>query len=530
MAVVSVVTENGTEKLICEEGRTLKDVLVSSGIYVDSPCGGHGKCGKCIVKVTGKVSEPTAEENGLDTDSGERLACLTKVLGDCRVWLSLGEKNMAVSLGGNSEEPRLFALGENSGLGAAVDIGTTTVVCRLFDLEKGRELGAHGEINLQRSFGADVISRIGACISSKDSFNSLCETVRLQIRDMLCLLCQKAGRDSEEICRLVVAGNTTMAHLFCGLDPSGLGSAPFTPVSLFGESFSCSASGLGVSQNCEIYVVPASASFVGGDITAAAVSQNMDVSQKTELMIDIGTNGEIVLSHGGKLYCCATAAGPAFEGADISCGMGGTDGAIRKANLNESGELICEVIGNKTPCGVCGSGLVDILAAMLKLGALEYTGRMLFPDEAQGAAAKYLCEDDEGDAYFSVSEKVFITAEDVRKLQLAKAAIAAGARTLMDKAEVKSTEIENLWIAGGFGNNIRVEAAAEIGLIPFELADRAVSVGNAAAEGACNILCSDLCRARAEKTGREMIYTELSSDPVFMEHYVNEMFFGEEQE
>ncbi|MBQ1223201.1 MAG: DUF4445 domain-containing protein, partial [Oscillospiraceae bacterium] len=203
--------------------------------------------------------------------------------------------------------------------------------------------------------------------------------------------------------------------------------------------------------------------------------------------------------------------------------------AVRRVDADEKGELTFEVMGNKTPLGVCGSGLVDLLAAMLELGALEFTGRLLYPDEAEGAAEKYLCEDDEGDAVFALTEGVCITAGDIRKLQLAKAAIAAGVRTLMDKAGVGASEIENLWIAGGFGNNIRVEKAAKIGLIPGELAQKAVSVGNAAAEGACRILGSDSVRDRAEKTGKEMLYVELSSDPVFMDHYVNEMFFGEEE-
>ncbi|MBQ1223224.1 MAG: DUF4445 domain-containing protein, partial [Oscillospiraceae bacterium] len=373
MPVVSVISENGAAELYCEAGSTLKEVLVSAGIYVDAPCGGNGKCGKCTVIAKGALSEPLPEEEGLDTANGERLSCLTRVLGDCSVSVFSREKNMEVSLRGNSDAPLFWEKKIGNGLGAAIDIGTTTVVCRLFDIEKGSELGACGGLNLQRSFGADVISRIGACISSEENRKALSATIRSQIKDMLGSLCKKAGRKTEDILRMVVAGNTTMAHLFCGLDPSGLGSAPFTPVSMFGDSFNCSPEGLGVNSSCVIYVVPASASFVGGDITAAAIAQNMDISQKTELLVDIGTNGEIVLSSKGKLWCCATAAGPAFEGADISCGMGGTDGAVRRVDADEKGELTFEVMGNKTPLGVCGSGLVDLLAAMLELGALEFT-------------------------------------------------------------------------------------------------------------------------------------------------------------
>ena len=525
MPVVTVLLNNRTETLACEPGVTLKELLTAHGIYVDAPCGGTGKCGKCIVAAWGGLSDPTEKELSLGKD--RRLACLTRVTGDCTVRCGAGEAGMDVSLSGVGESFGAFA--GATGLGAAVDIGTTTVVCRLFDLGTGRELGAMGGVNLQRSFGADVISRIGACVENKDSLRAMTKSIRDQIAKMLFDLCREACMNTEEILSLVIAGNTTMAHLFAGLDPSGMAALPFEPESLFGESFTPCGDGLGLSPEAEVYIIPAASAFVGGDITAAALSQGMDKTEDTVLLIDIGTNGEIVLAHGGELFCCATAAGPAFEGADISCGMGGSEGAIRAVETDGKGALRLDVIGGGEAKGICGSGLVDAVGVMLGLGAVEYSGRMLFPDEAEGTLAEaYLDEDDNGDAVFRLSENIAVSAGDVRKLQLAKAAIAAGARTLLDRAGVSADKVTKLLIAGGFGNSIRVKNAAAMGLIPAELGDRALSVGNAAAEGACAALCSPAARERAEKLGKAMKYVDLSADPVFMEHYVEEMFFGEE--
>ncbi|MBR4941520.1 MAG: DUF4445 domain-containing protein [Clostridia bacterium] len=527
MPVVTITFEDRTETLVCEKGKTIKAVLNSAGIYVDAPCGGKGKCGKCAVTASGELSLPTEEEKAASLEKGKRLACVTEILGDCHVSLGSGEQNIQVSLGSGEKKNRIFSH-RVSGLGAAVDIGTTTVACRLFDLKAGVELGASGAVNLQRSFGADVISRIGACMESKEAAAAMTSAIVGQIKSMVGELCRKNGRDPGEVEALTIAGNTTMAHLFAGLDPSGLGTAPFTPVSLFGESYKCRIPELGLADEADIYIIPAPASFVGGDITAAALSCDMDLSGKTLLLIDIGTNGEIVLSHKGSLYCCATAAGPAFEGADISCGMCGTDGAIRGVSLADGG-IKLEVIGEGEPKGICGSGLVDALAVMLELGSVEFTGRMLFPDEAEGLAAEMLDEDDLGDAVFCLDKNVRISSADIRKLQLAKAAIAAGVRTLMTRAGVEAEEVETLFIAGGFGNSIRVENAAAMGLIPAVLKDKAVSVGNAAAEGACDVLCSEGLWTRAEKLVKEMNYVELSGDPVFMEYYVEEMLFGDEE-
>lgn len=526
MPVVTVFLKNRTEKLSCERGSLLKDVLVAGGIYVDAPCGGTGKCGKCTVGAVGELTGPTHSERGLPP--GVRLSCMTRVLGDCEVRLSGDAGSMEVALSGRSAGGGCSLAG-GEGLGAAVDIGTTTVVCRLFDVSSGAELGACGEVNLQRSFGADVISRVGACVENGDAARAMTESIRTQLSGMLERLCEDAGRSRDELLSVSVAGNTVMCHLFAGLDPSGMAALPFEPESLFGEGFECPGECLGLSSDAGIYILPAASAFVGGDITGAIISCGMDESGRTELLTDIGTNGEIALSHGGRLFCCATAAGPAFEGADISCGMSGSKGAVSRVWLNENGEPDFEVIGGGAPEGICGSGLVDALGVMLELGAVDFSGRMIFPDEAEdGALARRLGEDEDGNAFFTLCENVRITSGDVRKLQLAKAAVAAGIRTLLDLASVGCDGVERLFIAGGFGNSISVRNAAAIGLIPPELEKKAVSVGNAAAEGACMTLCSPDARRRAETVGRELCYRDLSSDPVFTEHYVEEMLFGGE--
>ncbi len=527
MAIVTVFAGGKKYSLGCEPGTVIKDVLNGAGIYADAPCGGNGKCGKCFVKAQGELSAPSPEEESLLAGRDGRLSCMAKAEGDCVITVGNGERGMSVWTDGCAED-ELFSPKNRTGLGAAVDIGTTTVVCYLFDMDTGGELGALGRLNLQRSFGADVISRIGACVGAPETRRKLSGAVTGQIREMLSELSRNAGRAPEEIHTLVAAGNTTMCHLFAGLDPSGLAAVPFTPESLFGKSFVPEIPELGLAEDAEIYILPAASGFVGGDITAAVIASGMDRSGDTALLIDIGTNGEIVLSRGGELFCCATAAGPAFEGADISCGMGSLDGAVRAVRVR-NGRPVCEVIGNKAAAGICGSGLVDALAAMLELGAVDETGRMLSLDEAEEELAGLLGEDENEEPFFRLSEKVFVSSRDVRKLQLAKAAVSAGVKTLLDRAGIGVGDVKTMYIAGGFGSSIDPVNAGKIGLFPAELSEKAVSLGNAAGAGASAVLKNAGNIPRAEELGKRLSYIELSSDPSFMEHYVNEMLFSSDE-
>lgn len=522
---VRVITAAGEMVLSGTAGETVHELLTESGVFIDAPCGGHGKCGKCLVFAAGELSPESDAEMRLLAGRRGRLACMTKILGDCEITVPGGDETMAVSVDGASIDFPFMPWGRVPGFGAAIDIGTTTVVCYLYDLMTGARLGTAGGLNLQRSFGADVISRISHCIKEPNGREELTGLILDQLKSMLKALAEKAGGKSTDITALAVAGNTTMCHLFAALSPKKLAAIPFTPESLFGESFIPDLSSeLSISPDSEVFILPAVSGFVGGDITGAALAAGLDRGQETALLIDIGTNGEMVLASENRLLCCATAAGPAFEGADICCGMGGANGAIGKVWLSDGG-ISFDVIGNTAPKGICGSGLVDALALMLDIGAVDETGRLLPQDEACEAAIPYLFETSGGETAFRITDNVHITGKDIRKLQLAKAAVAAGVRTLLDEAGLSFEQVERMYIAGGFGNHIDAVAAGKIGLYPKELTDKCVSIGNAAGMGAAAVLCSATARRAITALRDRMKYVELSTDPRFMNHYVEQMMF-----
>lgn len=506
------VTDRGkTVEIAAEAGKTLYSVLAGQGFFADFSCGGGGRCGRCLVLARGALSEMGKEEKKLLAGREGRLACFTRVLGDCEI--SLPKSGMSIASGFEGAGGEFELSPWASGLGAAVDIGTTTVVAYLCDLKSGRVLGVAGEVNAQRAFGADVMARIAACADASN-MEKMTAGIREQVARMIKKLCLEAGRESSEVNAMCVCGNTVMEHLFCGLDPSGMGALPFSPVSLFGEGFVCETGDMGLAKNCEVFVLPAASAFVGGDVTAAVLALSSRLG-KNALIADIGTNGELVLAHGGRLLCAAAAAGPAFEGCGVSLGMPATVGAV-SAVYCENGKLRVETLGGGKAVGICGSGLVDALAAALDCGALDSSGRLRGESE--------LVTRKEGRLRFEFGG-VYIDEGDVRTLQLAKAAVAAGMETLLEAAGISAGEIEALFIAGGFGLGIRPGSAARIGLLPKELAGRAMAAGNAAGKGACLALLSEKAREKASQVRDKMEYIDLSSSAVFMEKYVEKMAF-----
>jgi len=522
MSEYKLTVISGGEKtvLAAKPGDTVHAALNAAGVFVDAPCGGNEKCAKCLVRASGAVSEADARELALLAGREGRLACFAVIEGDCEVTLPSTDGMLVAVTGAGASfahDPKV-----RSGLGAAVDVGTTTVACYLFDLATGEKLGASGEMNPQRSFGADVVSRIESCVQSRENETKQHKLITDQVKAMLSALAAESGRELN-LSALVVAGNTTMEHLFAGLSPVGLAKLPFTCESLFGEDFCIGGKALDFSGNTEVFLCPAVSGFVGGDITAAALFAGLSEGAGCRLLMDIGTNGELALAANGGLYCCATAAGPAFEGADISCGMSAGVGAVRRVAL-QNGELMTETVGNVPARGVCGSGLIDALAAMLELGAVDETGRLLPEDESPPAARPYLSQTN-GALSFRVADGVTITEADVRKLQLAKAAIAAGAETILEEAGVTAADVETLYLAGGFGAQIDPVSAARIGLFPEGAASKAVPLGNAAGMGACAVLCSQKARGDVTALRDRMKYVDLSSDVRFMMYYVDKMGF-----
>ncbi len=539
--------------LSAERGKDLLSVLREAGFAPSSPCGGNGTCGKCKIMAEGNLSAITSGERKFLSEEeiamGVRLACHTKIEGDCFVSL-LKSDPLAAQTNFQAESYRHAPLvtvkrtEENTSfyiedvlifedetdaknLGLAVDIGTTTVAVYLCDMERGRILGTCGFRNPQCAFGADVISRIDKIMKDDaalaDQQKRILDAV-LQAGDALA---NAGGATRRDIRAAVFCGNTVMQHIAAGINPSSIANAPFTAPTLFGYEISAEELGLSFAKGANIYFPPCFASYVGGDIACGIVATGLDHTEKTVLFIDIGTNGEIGLSVGGTLYFCSAAAGPAFEGAHIRHGMSGVAGAISRVFI-EDHRILYETIGQIPPVGICGSGIVDACAVMLEAGLLDETGAILDIDEA-GDFAEYLRETEDG-TVFMLDEKqnIFLTGKDIREIQLAKAAIAAGVRTLLRKAEIAPSKVDAVVLAGGFGSHIDADHACRIGLIPREFQGRVHAVGNVAGAGAVAYLMSKDARNTFDIITARADYTELSGDAFFMETYIDEMMFEEE--
>lgn len=501
---MTIFVQQGNEKkeLTFTAGQTLLEILREAGFEVSAPCGGNGTCGKCTVYIAGEA----------------HLACQTEAADGMMVELP-HTAELEVALGSDA----VFACDSGlSGYGVAVDIGTTTVACHLVDLENGKTIAVAGEGNAQRSYGADVISRIQASVEGR--LGEMAEVIRKQLGEMMENLCREAKVSPAEVHFMTVAANTTMCHILAGLKPDTIGVAPFTPLSLFGDDYDAKAWGLPFDGR--VYLAPSVSGYVGGDITADLLAVDMDKASKPVLLIDVGTNGEMALGCGDKFVCCSTAAGPAFEGAQIRFGMTAAEGAISSVEYHD-GALECKVIGGVEAKGICGSGLIDAIAVMLEVGALDETGRVLDVDEDDDIPAEALpfltLLDDE--PAFRLTEQIYVTQSDVRKVQLGKGAIAAGIQVLIDTSDVNYDDIGALLLAGGFGSFIRPASAARIGLIPAELLDVTKAVGNTAAVGAKMALVSAEARERLDKLQKAMDYQELSGLAAFNTAYMEKMMF-----
>ena len=399
-----------------------------------------------------------------------------------------------------------------TGYGIAVDIGTTTVAAYLYDFDKGECVAVESAINPQVTFGVDVISRIKYCRDQEGGVHELAASIRNCINTLSVTLCEKQGIEPEQITQMSVTGNTTMLHLFTDTDPSLMGEAPFTVPDHFG--YTMEAKSLGLACGGQVYIARCISAFVGGDITSAILSSGMR-DDTASLMLDIGTNGEVALHANGQLFVTSTAAGPAFEGSELSCGMAAVNGAI-SAIYVLSGEMRISVIGGGSPKGICGSGVIDAIALMKSLGAMDETGRILdspLTITVDGAPA------------ISIREGVYISQRDVRRIQTAKAAIAAGTLALVNRAGLSIGDISCVYLAGGFGNYMDEQNAITIGLLPEESRNIIKNIGNAAGAGAGMALVKGEYISEHRNIADAAQHVELSTDAYFMDKYIDCMMF-----
>lgn len=485
-----------------EEGDLILTVLRHEGFAVTAICGGRGACGKCTVTlITGEKKRRV-------------LACRNRITADCTI-LTEEIRGGAILYDAIADVPKDS---EKMDLAAAMDLGTTTIAVELIDLSDGSRKGAVAEWNAQAPYGADVISRAQYCAEHADGPLILKRVIRKQTDELL----ERLGTKRSEIKKLFIAGNTIMQHIYAGLDPLPIARAPFTPQAYFiGDE----------PQEQGISYAPCVAGYVGGDITAGLMASGLYKRKECSLYLDIGTNGEMALGGDDGFLCCAVASGPAFEGAGITCGMPATVGAICHVFRNEDG-IGYEVIGGGFAKGICGSGLIDLLGMLCLARVVSGTGRLLGPDEAPEEFSGYLGEDENGNGIFYLTEdrSVFLTASDVRQLQLAKAAVAAGIQVLLKKSGLRADDLDRLYLAGGFGNYMDPGSAAKIGMLPEELTSRIVLMGNASLMGARMALTEPDAEKRLLELRNSCRYIELSGDADFNEEYVEQMFFYEEDD
>jgi len=421
--------------------------------------------------------------------------------------------------------------------GIAFDIGTTTIAGYLIDLSTGEELSALAKTNPQIIYGENVISRIEFIQRQKDGLEKLQEEVVGALNEIIRETTQEAKIDKKNIYETAIVGNTCMHHLFLGLNPIHLAPSPYIPV--IKESLNLKAKdipGLSLNPTANICMLSNISAFVGADISAGILSTFMWRESKTVLFVDLGTNGEIVLSSKRKIWTCSTAAGPAFEGARISSGMRAAEGAIDKVKIdNES--LVYRVIKNGKARGICGSGLIDLIAELIKLGLIGKSGKLIDREECDPdlnrEIKKRMINGQKGNKFILAKgeetengKPIYLTQRDIREVQLAKAAIFAGIKILLKEVNIPQEDIQKILLAGAFGNFIDKENAIRIGLIPNLPLKRIKFIGNAAGRGAEMALLSTRMRKISQKISEEIGYIELSSRPDFQEEFTEAMFFN----
>ena len=602
-------------------GALLLDAAVAAGVAIDTPCGGQGRCGRCIVRVEeGQVSmPPNPHLTAGQREEGWVLSCTARVSGDATVsvpprkerervvseeaaeraalsvscdWphyplvrqvylditppslednatdlerlrMALKKKadidefhvglplmqrlaaslrqaqwRVTATLALEGETARLIDLrpGRARGplLAAAVDIGTTNVVVDLLDLRNGRSLGRVSQRNKQVVKGEDVISRIIYAERHRGGLAELQGLVVGTVNELLEELARQHGFATTDIQDMAVAGNTTMIHLFLGLDPRHIREEPYVPTASHFPLTTATELGIAINPEARVYCLPAVAAYVGGDITAGVLSSCMFQAEQLTLFLDVGTNGEIALGNSDWMVTCACSAGPAFEGAGVRCGMRAVDGAIENVTISSTTlEPSLKVIGGGPPLGICGSGMIAALAEMLITGVIDKAGRINVPfvEGVMGKKRSRARRGDHGPEFVLAwaresgsGEDIVLTSVDIDNIVRAKAAIYAGITIMAKSIGIPLSDVEEVLIGGAFGQHINVEQSIQIGLLPDLPWERFRFLGNTSAWGADNVLLSKYARAKGEEVADTLTYLELIADGSFMDQFTAALF------
>jgi len=493
-------------KLEVASGTQLQDVLFAQG--VEFPCGGRGRCKGCRVKALKGILPVGKEEKkmltGAELAGGWRLACRHSITGDLK--LELAQWEMPIL-----SDQSTFKFAPREGLGVAIDLGTTTIAAQLLDLKTGGVLSVVTALNAQARHGGDIMSRVEFALCGGQP--ELQRQVREQLGGMasqlvsrrakLCPTWDKSSDAGNDLNKIIIVGNTVMHHLFCGISVAPLAGHPFEPQQPGRFRFSARELGWNLPEKTVVEFLPCIGGFVGSDILAGIVATGLHESRELTALMDLGTNGEVVVGNHRRMLCTSTAAGPAFEGARISMGMRAATGAISEVHV-QNGSVACRVIGSGVPRGLCGSGLVDAVAAGLELGWIRPDGRLT------------------SDRGMPLAGAVTLSAADVRELQMAKGAIATGLRMLAARFGASLDDIHQLHLAGAFGNYVNRTSAQRIGLLRVPI-HRVVPAGNTALLGAKRALFED--PAGWDAVARRTEHVALNEDKDFQDTYAEEMRF-----
>ncbi|MFI3213672.1 MAG: ASKHA domain-containing protein [Eubacteriales bacterium] len=516
-----VVYGNHKEKLMeisCREQESILASFIRHGGYLSAPCGGHGTCGKCKVKVIeGNLPITTFDEKYFSKEElaeGYRLSCKAFPKEACSIALLQDQEEEFEVLGVDNEGQDLVVnIEDEKQFGLAIDIGTTTIAISLVATDAKQVIDTFTTINHQRMYGGDVISRIQASNDGKG--RELRESIQKDLLEGIHHLTAKYNIPKEKLATIVIAGNTTMGHLLMEFSCETLGVVPFTPVDIglieksFEEIFDT-----GDFPETKVVLLPGISTYVGADIVSGIYAHHMMKSKEYNLLVDLGTNGEMAIGNADKILVTSTAVGPAFEGGNIACGMGGVPGAICGATL-VYGKMEYETIGNKPAVGICGTGVVEIVAELVKGELVDDTGLL---DE------EYF-DDGYPITISPAGEEIIFEQKDVREIQLAKSAVRAGVETLIKRMGITYDDIAHLYMAGGFGFNLDKEKAVSIGLFPEKLLDKIETVGNTSLQGAIQYIFQDTPREEMIEIAQSAEEINLSMDKDFNDFYVDNMFF-----
>ena len=550
--MIRVYFKEQDKTALVPEGTTILEAARKAGVIVESPCNGMGTCGKCKVKVTDLAKKKIVCEEGRhhlkeeEIQAGYVLSCQTKVYEDIEVvTASTAAQNKSLKILSDGQSfsyeiknyiTKQFdgnktlvygdgnLLGEESGdttkdmYGLSVDIGTTTVVTALINMVTGEEITSVSALNPQSLHAQDVLTRIKFA-STSEGLQTMYSGITDELNNMIKELSAKAGIRPENIYEVVYSGNTTMIHLATNVDPSSLGKFPYTPQIRGGNDIP--ADMLNISPFGLIYLPPIISSYVGPDITSGVLASQLEKKKGTTLFIDIGTNGEMVIAKDGSLSATSTAAGPAFEGMNITYGMRAGKGALELFEIDDDSNIHTHTIGDVKTTGICGSGLLDIVGELVKTGVIGSNGKFVAPEKGTySEKLKKNMVELEGKLAFQVAEDVYLTQKDIRQVQLAKGAVRAGIEALLLSQNVRAEDVDLVEIAGSFGYHLRAKSLINIGLLPKEFEGKVDFVGNTSKSGGKAFLLNTDLRRYMEELVDKIDSVELSNrdgfDKIFL--------------